>query len=132
MKEQFIPSEYLDILQKKSFAHIATLMKDGSPQVTPVWIDYDGDFILVNSAHGRQKDLNMRRDQRVALSILDPDDPYRGIQIRGNVIEITEEGADDHIDKLSKKYTGIEPYQFREPGEVRVIYKVRPEHITVR
>jgi PPOX class probable F420-dependent enzyme len=127
-----IPDKYVDILQKRSFAHIATLMPDGSPQVTPVWIDYDGKYILVNSARNRQKDLNMRRDPRVTLSIQDPDDPYRFIQIRGTVIEINSDGADAHIDKLAHKYLGVEKYPNRRPGEVRVIYKIAPQRITAR
>jgi PPOX class probable F420-dependent enzyme len=107
-------------------------MPDGSPQVTPIWIDYDGEFILFNSALGRQKDRNIRRDNRVAISIQDPDNPYRYLQIRGKVIEITEKGADAHIDKLAFKYLGVEKYPHRNPDEVRLIYKVKIEHIQKR
>jgi PPOX class probable F420-dependent enzyme len=124
-----IPEQYLDLFHKRAFAHLATLMKDGSPQVTPVWIDYDGTYILVNSARGRTKDRNMRRDSRVAIEIIDPDDPYRYFQVQGRVVEITEEGADEHIDKMAYKYTGRERYPNRRPGEVRVLYKVLPEKI---
>jgi PPOX class probable F420-dependent enzyme len=127
-----IPQEYIDLFQKKAFAHLATLMPDGSPQVTPIWIDYDGEFILFNSALGRQKDRNIRRDNRVAISIQDPDNPYRYLQIRGKVIEITETGADAHIDKLAFKYLGVEKYPHRNPDEVRLIYKVKIEHIQKR
>jgi PPOX class probable F420-dependent enzyme len=127
-----IPEKYLDILKKRSFAHVATLMPDGSPQVTPVWIDYDGKYILMNSAQNRQKDRNIRRDPRVALSIQDPDDPYRFIQIRGTVVEITAQGADEHIDKMALKYLGQEKYPNRRPGEVRMIYKIAPQKITHR
>jgi PPOX class probable F420-dependent enzyme len=127
-----IPQEYIDLFQKKAFAHLATLMPDGSPQVTPIWIDYDGEFILFNSALGRQKDRNIRRDNRVAISIQDPDNPYRYLQIRGKVIEITEKGADAHIDKLAFKYLGVEKYPHRNPDEVRLIYKVKIEHIQKR
>lgn len=127
-----IPQEYIDLFQKKAFAHLATLMPDGSPQVTPIWIDYDGEFILFNSALGRQKDRNIRRDNRVAISIQDPDNPYRYLQIRGKVIEITEKGADAHIDKLALKYLGVEKYPHRNPDEVRLIYKVKIEHIQKR
>lgn len=127
-----IPQEYIDLFQKKAFAHLATLMPDGSPQVTPIWIDYDGKFILFNSALGRQKDRNIRRDNRVAISIQDPDNPYRYLQIRGKVIEITETGADAHIDKLAFKYLGVEKYPHRNPDEVRLIYKVKIEHIQKR
>lgn len=120
--------EYRDLFEKKAFAHLATLMPDGQPQVTPVWCDFDGHYICINSAKGRQKDRNMRRDPRVALSVMDPDNPYRYIEIRGRVVEITEEGADDHINKLAKKYLGVDTYPYRGPNEVRVIYKIKPEH----
>lgn len=125
-----IPEEFLDLFEKKAFAHLATIMPDGSPQVTPVWCDYDGEYVRVNSALGRQKDKNMRRDSRVALSILDPDNPYRYLEVRGKVMEITEEGADQHIDSLAKKYMGVDEYPYRRPGERRVIYKIKPGHIT--
>jgi PPOX class probable F420-dependent enzyme len=105
------------------------VMKDGSPQVTPVWVDYDGKFVRINSAKGRVKDKNMRRDPRVSLSLLDPANPYRYLEVRGRVVDITETGADDHINKLSKKYLGNPVYPFRQPGEVRVIYKIEPEKV---
>jgi PPOX class probable F420-dependent enzyme len=105
-------------------------MPDGSPQGTPVWFDYDGDCLRINSAKGRVKDKNMRRDKRVALSIQDPDNAYRYLAVLGNVEEITEEGADAHIDSLAKKYLGKDKYPFRGPGEVRVIYKIRPEKVS--
>lgn len=122
-----IPEKYLDLLQKKAFLQLATLMPDGSPQVSPVWFEYDGTHILINSAKGRVKDNNMRRDARVGMDIVDPDNPYRHISIRGRVGEITERGADDHIDKLTKKYIGQDKYPYRGQGEVRVIYKIKPE-----
>jgi PPOX class probable F420-dependent enzyme len=103
-------------------------MPDGSPQVTPVWFDVEGDLIRVNSARGRVKDRNMRRNARVALSILDPDNAYRYLGIRGRVVEVTEQGADAHIDALARKYIG-QDYPFRQPGEVRVTYKIRPERV---
>lgn len=123
-----IPESHRDLLEKKAFAHLATLMPDGSPQVTPVWFDRDGDSIRINTARGRQKDRNMQRDGRVALAISDPDNPYRYLEIRGRVTEITEQGADDHIDKLALKYMGKEKYPLRKPGEVRVTYRIAPEH----
>ena len=125
-----IPEKYLDLFDKKAFAHLATLMADGTPQVTPVWCDYDGTYVLFNSAKGRQKDKNIRRNPAVALSLQDPDNSYRYLEVRGRVAEITEEGADQHIDKLAKKYLGVDKYPGRQPGEVRVIYKVKPEHTT--
>jgi len=98
--------------------------------VTPVWVDYDGSHVRVNSAKGRLKDKNMRRNKRVALSIQDPENAYRYIAVRGEVVEITEQGADAHIDALAKKYLGKDRYPFRGPGEVRVIYKIRPEKVS--
>jgi PPOX class probable F420-dependent enzyme len=124
-----IPEKYLDLFSKKAFANLATLMPDGSPQVTPVWCDFDGTYVLVNSARGRQKDRNLRRNPKVALSIMDPDNPYRYLEVRGKVVEITEEGAAAHIDKMAKKYLGVEKYPYAQPGEVRVLYKIQPEHI---
>jgi len=123
---QAIPEKYMDLLEKQAFGNLGTLMKDGSPQVTPVWVDYDGKHVRVNSAKGRVKDKNMRRDPRVAISLQDPANPYRYLEIRGKVIEITENGADDHINKLSQKYLGKPVYPFRQPGEVRVLYKIEP------
>lgn len=125
-----IPEQFKDLFAKVAFAQLATLMADGRPQVTPVWVDYDGEHIRVNSAKGRVKDKNMRRDKRVALSIQDPDNPYRYLAIQGDVVEITEEGADAHIDALAKKYLGKDRYPFRAPGEVRVIYKIRPDKVS--
>lgn len=125
-----IPEKYLDLFEKRAFAHLATLMPDGRPQVTPVWCDFDGTYIRINSAKGRQKDRNMRRDPRVALSLQDPGNPYRYLEIRGRVVDITEEGADAHIDSLAKKYLGVDTYPYRGRGEVRVMYKIKPEHTT--
>ena len=122
-----IPDKYSDLFQKKAFASLATLMPDGKPQVTPVWVDFDGKHLLVNSAKGRVKDRNMRRDPRVSLALIDPDNPYRHLQVQGHVVEITEAGADQHIDKMAKKYLGQDKYPFRQPGEVRVIYKIEPD-----
>lgn len=122
--------KYLDLLTtKKAFAHLATLMPDGSPQVSPVWVDYFDNAVWVNSAKGRVKDRNIRRDPRVSLAVTDPDNPYRYVAIRGRVTLVTEEGADAHIDKLAKKYLGVERYPFRQPGEVRVMYRVEVEKV---
>ena len=122
-----IPEKYQDLFQKKAFANLATLMPDGKPQVTPVWCDFDGKHVLVNSAKGRVKDRNMRRDPRVSVALIDPDNPYRYLQLQGRVVEITETGADQHIDRLAKKYLGVDKYPNRQPGEVRVIYKIEPD-----
>jgi PPOX class probable F420-dependent enzyme len=122
-----MPQQYLDLFQKKAFAHLATLMADGQPQVTPVWCDHDGTHVRINSAKGRVKDRNMRRDPRVTLELQDPDNPYRYLQVFGRVVEITETGADAHIDSLAKKYLGVDKYPYRQPGEIRVIYKIEPQ-----
>jgi len=124
-----IPEKYLDLFQKKAFAQLATLMPDGSPQVSPVWVDYDGRYLVINSAKGRVKDRNMRRDPRVGIDLLDPDNPYRHISIRGRVTEITENGADEQIDKLTKKYLNQDRYPYRGSGEVRVTYKIEPQSV---
>ena len=122
------PEKYRDLFQKKAFGAFTTLMPDGSPQTTPVWIDYQGDEIWVNSALGRQKDKNVRRDPRVAIAVMDPDDPYRYVEVRGQVREITEHGTDAHIDKMARKYLGQDKYPYAQPGEKRVLYKIRIEH----
>ncbi len=130
MAKPKIPDRLLDLFQKRAFAHLATVMPNGSPHVTPVWVDYDGKHLVVNSARGRQKDRNMRRDARVAVEVQDPDNPYRYLMVRGRVVKITEEGADACIDRLAFKYRGLEKYPNRAPGEVRVIYEIEPEHVT--
>ncbi len=126
-----IPENFKDLLSKdkKAFAHVATVMLDGSPHVTPIWCDYDGTHVVLNSTKGRVKDKNIRRDARVAVEVQDPNNAYRYIQIRGKVVEVTEQGAEDHIDWLAKKYMGVDKYPKRTPGMVRVIYKIRPEQI---
>jgi PPOX class probable F420-dependent enzyme len=127
MEKGVIPDKYKDLFEKRAFGSLATLMPDGSPQVTPVWCDYDGTHVIVNTAKGRQKDKNMRRDSRVSLAVIDPDNPYRYLEVRGKIKEITEEGAEDHINKMAQKYLGMEKYPNLQPGEVRVIFKVEPE-----
>jgi PPOX class probable F420-dependent enzyme len=119
-----VPESHADILKKKSFAHFATLMPDGTPQVSPVWVDQQGDYVLINSALGRVKDKNVHHNPAVAISVCDPDNPYRMLSMRGNIVAITQDGADEHIDKMAKKYMGQDKYPFRKPGEVRVIYKI--------
>jgi PPOX class probable F420-dependent enzyme len=123
--------QYLDLLtDKKAFAHLATLMPNGTPQVTPVWFDYVGGAIRVNSARGRVKDRNMKEGAPVALSILDPDQPYRYLQVRGRVRRVTEDGAVAHIDSLAKKYIGQDKYPWSKPGDVRVTYEIEPERVS--
>lgn len=121
-----IPKSHRDLLSKKALAHLATITTSGAPQVTPVWFDFDGTFLRVNSAKGRAKDRHMRREARVALSIVDPDNAYRYLEIGGKVVEITEEGADHHIDSLAKTYMGVDRYPFHRASETRVIYKIEP------
>lgn len=122
-----IPDTYLDLLTtKQAFAHLATLMPDGTPQVTPVWIDFDGTHVLVNTAKGRLKDKNMRARAQVGLAVHDPGNPYRYLGIQGRVVNITETGADDHIDKMAQKYIGQAKYPWKRPGEVRVIFQIEP------
>lgn len=125
-----IPESHRDLLDKKALAHLATLMPDGRPQVTPVWCDFDGTCVRINSAKGRRKDGNMRRDPRVSLSLCDPDNPYRYLEIRGHVVEITEDGGDAHIDQLAHKYLGVDAYPYRQAGEVRVIYRIAADRFT--
>lgn len=124
-----IPDNFLDLFQKRAFGQLATVMRDGTPQVTPIWCDFDGTHVVFNSAKDRIKDKNIRRNPHVAISLQDPDNPYRYLGVRGEVVEITENGADAHIDSLSKKYLGQDKYPRRRPGEIRVIYKIRPDRV---
>ncbi len=125
-----LPEAAQKLFREPNFAHLATIMPDGSPQVTPVWVDVDEKFILVNTAEGRQKPKNIRRDPRVAIDVISREDPYRMVTVRGRVVEVTSEGADAHIDKMAKKYLGQDKYPFRAPGERRVIFKIEPEYVT--
>lgn len=122
-----IPAAFHDLLgAKKAFANLATVMPDGSPQVTPVWFDQTNGRIRVNTAKGRVKARNMAEGSRVALSILDPDNPYRYLQIRGRVARVTEDGAVNHIDSLAKKYLGKDVYPWHNAKDTRVIYEIEP------
>jgi PPOX class probable F420-dependent enzyme len=124
-----IPDSHADILKKKAFANLATLNADGSPQVSPVWVDFDGQNVLINTAKGRVKTRNLEREKRVALSIADPENPYRYVGIQGRVTGMSEAGADAHIDKMAMKYMGKEKYPLRAPGEVRVIVTIAPDKV---
>jgi PPOX class probable F420-dependent enzyme len=124
-----LPENWKTILKQPVLVHFTTVMADGSPQTSPVWVDVDGDDILINSAVGRVKDKNVRRDPRVAVSAVDPDNAYRALMVRGRVVDITTEGAEAQIDALAKKYIGQDTYPWRRPGEVRVTYRIRPEKI---
>ncbi|MBM4364273.1 MAG: PPOX class F420-dependent oxidoreductase [Deltaproteobacteria bacterium] len=126
-----IPASHADLLtrEKKVFAHLALVTKDGAPHVTPMWFDYDGEHVLFNTARNRVKDRVLKRKPKIAFSVQDPANPYRYLQVRGQVVSETEEGAYDSICDLAEKYQGRRAYAKRE-GEVRVIYKVRPESAT--
>lgn len=126
-----IPESHRDIILGKNFGHLSTLMPDGSPQSTPVWVDLEGDLVVVNTVDGRQKARNLDREPRVAISVADAANPYRYIQVRGRVAEKTYDGADAHIDKLAKKYMDADTYPFRNDAERRVIYKIRPDRVSV-
>ncbi len=129
MSQVSITPEIAKLFQGKNFVSFSTLMKDGSPHVAPVWVDIDGNTILINTAVGRVKEKNVKRDNRVALSIFDHQNPYDMVAIRGKVIEVTTDGADEHIDKLAKKYFGLDKYPYHSPDEKRIIVKIKPEKI---
>jgi len=118
------------LIEGRNFAFLGTIMPDGSPHVTPVWVDHDGDMILVNTAMGRRKQKNVARDSRVAISVADQNNMYDKIVIRGHVISQILQGADAHIDKLAKKYIGKDKYPRTAPDEKRVILKIEPTHIS--
>ncbi len=127
-----IPESHRDLLlpETRAYAYLATLMPDGSPQLTPLWVDFDDNYVLLNSAKGRIKDKNMRARSQVAILITDPKDPFgRYIQIRGKVVEVTEDGALEHINKLSLRYDD-KPWT-PKPEQIRVIYKILPEKVYV-
>ena len=121
-----IPDSFLDLMEAKAFAHFATLMPDGSPQVTPVWFSFDGTHVLINSVKGRRKDDNIHRDPRVSLSMCDPENAYRYLEIRGQVVDIVEEGAVAHIDALASRYLGLDEFPHHSDSDTRVIYKIAP------
>lgn len=129
MTLDLIPDSHRDLLEdeNRAFAYLATIMEDGSPQVTKVWFNTDGDYILVNSTRDRVKDANMRARPHVALAIEDPDNDFRYLQVRGRVVDISEEGAREHIDALAGKYTGTPIFEGMQPGMIRVMYKIEPE-----
>lgn len=117
------------LLEGKNFVSIATINKDGSPQVSPVWADFDGTYVVLNSEEKRRKVRNLKRDPRVSVSVYDQENPYSYVEVRGRVVEITPEGAFAHIDKLAKKYIGQDKYPWNKPEDVRVIIRIEPEHV---
>jgi PPOX class probable F420-dependent enzyme len=124
-----VPAEAKHLLQGKNFAHVATVMPDGSPQVSPVWIDEQDGLVVFNTAEGRLKTENLHRNPQVAISITNPENPYENVLIRGKAVELTHDGADEHIDALAKRYMGVDEYPLRQPGEERVIVKIEPEKV---
>ena|SRR5213593_750567 len=126
-----LPDSARKLLEGKNFLFIATINRDGSPQVTPVWVDTDGKFVFVNTAMGRVKQKNTKKNPRVALAVYDQTDPYNFVQIRGKVVDqITGPMAEEHIDKMAKKYRGLEKYPSRRPGEKRVILRIEPIRVS--
>ena len=124
-----IPESHAGILDTKALLYLGTQNKDGSPQVSPVWFGTNGDIIEVNSAKGRLKDMNMRARPKVSIAIVDPENAYRWVGIQGTVVEITENGAEEHIDALANKYLGVDSYPNRQAGQVRVIYRIRADKV---
>jgi len=120
------------LIARPVLATLATVAADGGPQVTPLWIEVDGDDLLVNTARGRAKARNVERDQRVAVSVIDPDDPYNVVAVRGTVVEVTTEGPDAHIDRLAKKYLGVDEYPMRRPDETRITFRIRTDRIAMQ
>ncbi len=128
--DNLITEPIAKLIEGKNFAFLATLMKDGSPQATPTWIDVDNrKTLLINTAEGRLKQKNISRDPRVSISIMEHSNPYHMVTIRGRVVEQTNVGADEHIDKLAKKYLGLEKYPMRSAQEKRIILKIKPEKV---
>lgn len=124
-----IPDSHKKFFEQPIVANLATLLPDGRPQVNPVWCDYDGTHVRVNTSQGRQKAKNLRARKFATLLLVDPQNPFSWIEVRGRVAEVTTAGADEHIDRLAKKYLGLDKYPHRQPGEVRVIYKIEPERV---
>ncbi len=126
---QSIEGRSRELLEQPNFCHVGSLREDGSPHVVPVWVDTDGTYALLNTAEGRVWANNAERDPRLALTVANRENPYEYVTIRGRVEEITREGADEHIDKLAKKYLGLDEYPLRQPGEQRVIVRVAAERV---
>ena len=124
-----IPDEAKHLFENKDFAHVATINSDGSPQVSAVWIGIDGDLVTFNTAEGRVKTKNLHDNPNVAISITDQDNPYENLIVQGKVVEMAQDGADDDIDALAKRYLDADSYPFRQPGEERVIVKIEPQKV---
>ena len=120
------------LFQDPNYGHVGTIRKDGTPQVTPVWIDIEDGTPMFNTAVGRVKYENIKRDPRVTIEVQNHENPYEYVTIRGRVDDVTHEGADEHIDSMAQKYLGEEKYPYRQPGEERVMFRVRPEKVAVQ
>jgi PPOX class probable F420-dependent enzyme len=120
------------IFAKRVLAHVASVDPEGEPHVTPVWVELDGDDIVINTALGRAKARNLASDPRVAISLSDPDDPRAAVAIRGTVVGFTTIGADEVIDRLAKKYLDVDAYPYRREGEIRVTVRIRPDRISMQ
>ena len=131
MTDTFTPAARA-IFAKRVLAHVASIGPDGEPNVTPVWVELDGEDILINTALGRAKARNLASDPRVAVSLSDPDDPQSAIAVRGTVVGFTPDGADDVIDRLAKKYLGVDSYPYRREGQIRVNVRIRPDRIAMQ
>ena len=125
-----IPDDYHDLFETDAFANFATVLPDGTPHVTPVWVDYDGEYVIINTARGRQKERNVQRNPKVGLSVMDPDDPYRFVQIQGEVETVTEEGAVEHINELAARYMGVDEYpNLGDEGGERIKIMIQPDRV---
>jgi PPOX class probable F420-dependent enzyme len=126
-----VPAAFRDLFERKTFAHFATVMPDGTPQVTPVWVDYDevDDRVLINTMQGRRKERNVQRNPKVGLSITDPDDPYRYVSVRGEVETVTQEGAVDHINELAHRYMDQDYPNLDDESGPRVLIRIRPDRV---
>ena len=124
-----IEGRVAELIEAKNFVQVGTIRKDGTPHLTPVWVDHEGDTIVLNSAEGRAWPSNLRRDPRVTLNVVNSENPYEYVEIRGRLVEDTQEGADEHINKMAMKYLGEEEYPFRQPGEQRIILRIEPERV---
>lgn len=124
-----IPNEYRDLIDRPILVSLATVQPDGQPQVHPVWADFDGTYVRLNTAEGRRKHLNMQERPKVTVLVTDPDNPFRWMEIRGTVTNVSTDGADAHIDKLAKDYIGADVYPGHTPDETRIICYVEPTRV---
>lgn len=129
LRDAVISEPSRKLLDAPNLAHLATTDADGSPHVTPVWVDVEGDDIVLNTAEGRKKLRNLRKNPQCSISLVDPQNPYNVFAVKGRVVQITEEGADEHIDRLAKKYLGVDTYPLRKPDEKRIKVRIRADEV---